>query len=367
MPDQRVIELFTRKMAGEATAAEIKELEQYLESSSNAEELKELMEEIWQSPAQQENADLFYRRHLENHASQFDWARPDAGKKGVLISPSFKWGLRIACVLAGLAIAGYLLFSPKKGGVEKRVHPSEIAAGKGVRKTVHLPDGTTVWLNADSRLVYDEHMKEETVRSVSLMGEAFFDVAHDKDRPFIIHTSQISIRVLGTSFNVKAYPNESRCEATLLNGSIELSINNRPQQKIILRPSEKFALVERGVDSIKDNGGKSVNTALPAADKPTDLTLSIESIRPIAIDHHSYLKETSWKDNRLVFDSETFKELKAKLERWYNVRIDIEGERINNYHFTGIFTTETIDQVLTAMKLIKPFNYKMNNNEIIIY
>jgi ferric-dicitrate binding protein FerR (iron transport regulator) len=340
MPDKRVIELFTRKMAGEATAAEIKELEQYLETSANAQDIKELMEEIWQSPSQAENADIFYRRHMEDHAAEFDWAGEAPGKKVVRFSSPLRSSLRIACVLAGLTMAGYLLFSLANRDGEKSVSSSEIIAGKGVRKTIHLPDGTTVWLNADSRLVYDHHMKERETRTVSLTGEAFFDVAPDKDRPFIIHTSQISVRVLGTSFNVNAYPNGGRCEATLLSGSIELSVNNRPQQKIILKPSEKFELVEGG---------------------------AIESIKPIAIGNQNYLKETSWKDNRLVFDSESFSQLKTRLERWYNVNIEIRGERVNNYRFTGIFTTETIDQALAAMKLIKPFNYKINNHEIIIY
>jgi ferric-dicitrate binding protein FerR (iron transport regulator) len=342
MPDKRVIELLTRKMAGEATAAEIKELEQYLGTSANAQDIKEIIEDIWQSPSQEENADIFYKRHMEEHSAEFGWAGPAPGKRISLSSSPLKFYLRIAGVLAGLTVAGYLMFRLTNPNIPKKARPSEITAAKGVRKMIHLPDGTTVWLNADSRLVYDLHMHEQESRTVSLTGEAFFDVAPDKDRPFIIQTSQISIRVLGTSFNVNAYPNSGRCETTLLSGAIELSINNRPQQKIILKPSEKFALLEGGAARIKD-------------------------IKPIAIDNHNYLRETSWKDNRLVFDSETFDQLKTRLERWYNVNIEIQGEKISNYRFTGIFTTETIDQALTAMKLIKPFNYKINNHEIIIY
>jgi len=341
MDEGRIIELLTRKMAGEATAAEIKELEEYLGSSANAQDLRQIMEEVWQSSPQEEPTDAFYKRHMEDHAAAFDWAA----------KPSFKFFFRVACVLAGLTVTGYLLFSLMHRShrtEEKKTRPAEIAAEKGVRKMIHLPDGSTVWLNADSRLVYDEHMDLRDTRTVSLIGEAFFDVVPDKDRPFIIRTSQISIRVLGTSFNVNAYPNGDRCEATLLSGSIELSINRRPQQKIILKPSEKFA-------------------TLSSKNEPEDLTLSIESIKPVAIGNHNYLRETSWKDNRLVFDAETFQQLRTRLERWYNVNIEIQGDMINNYRFTGIFTTETIDQALTAMKLIKPFNYKINNHDIIIY
>jgi len=340
MPEKRVIELLTRKIAGEATAAEINELEAYLAASANAQDLKEIMEEIWQSPSQEGNADILYRRHMEDHADAFDWATSVPGNRGAPPPSPFKFFLRVACVLAGLTIVGYFILGLTHRAGEKGASPSEITAAKGVRKVIHLPDGTTVWLNADSRLVYDQHMNVRETRTVKLTGEAFFDVAPDKDRPFIIHTSQISVRVLGTSFNVNAYPNGGRCETTLLSGSIELSVNNRPQQKIILKPSEKFALVDGG---------------------------AIENIKPIAIGNHNYLKETSWKDNRLVFDSETFHQLKTRLERWYNVHIEIQGEKIANYRFTGIFTTETIDQALTAMKLIKPFNYNINNHEIIIY
>jgi len=343
MPDQRVIELITRKMAGEATAAELRELEEYLATSANAQDLRQVMEEIWQTTPRQEHTDAFYRRHMEKHAAEFDWTGPDTAKKVSRPSSSFKFFLRVACVLVGLTLTGYFIFHETNGQHGIKVRPAEIIAEKGTRKMMHLPDGTTVWLNADSRLVYDDHMAQQATRTVNLTGEAFFDVAPDKDRPFVIHTSRISIRVLGTSFNVSAYPTGGRCEATLLSGSIELSVNHRPQQKIILKPSEKFALAEDSVAGVKDN------------------------IIPISIGNHNYLKETSWKDNRLVFDSETFSELKTRLERWYNVDIKIQGERVSNYRFTGIFTTETIDQALTAMKLIKPFNYKINNHEIIIY
>src|SRR5690606_31670859 len=128
----------------------------------------------------------------------------------------------------------------------------EIVAERGVRKQLVLPDGTKVWLNADSRLVYDGLLEGDT-REVRLEGEAYFDVTRNVNRPFIITTDKISIRVLGTTFNVKAYPDDARTEATLISGEIELSVNDRPREKILMQPNEKVAVVDH--PQAGDSGG----------------------------------------------------------------------------------------------------------------
>ena len=112
---------------------------------------------------------------------------------------------------------------------------------QGSRTHLTLPDGTMVWLNAGSRLSYGKNYNTAT-REVNLTGEAFFDVAHNTQKPFLIHTARIDVQVLGTSFNVKSYPTDRTTEATLIRGSIEVSIKDRPSEKIILRPDEKLVV-----------------------------------------------------------------------------------------------------------------------------
>src|SRR5690606_10988350 len=150
------------------------------------------------------------------------------------------------------------LFSGKDNAIVNRI---EIMTQKGVRKQLILPDGTEVWLNADSKLSYDNSMNDSDIRSVNLEGEAFFDVVKDVHRPFYIVTKEISIKVLGTAFNVKAYPEENKTETSLLRGSIELVVNERPKEKFMLKPNEKLAVtknklieeVEGGTSNLASN------------------------------------------------------------------------------------------------------------------
>jgi ferric-dicitrate binding protein FerR (iron transport regulator) len=109
----------------------------------------------------------------------------------------------------------------------------------------------------------------------------------------------------------------------------------------------------------------SVSGALPA-DSLEQRHLSIQSIKPVEIHSQQYIEETSWLDNKLVFKNETFEELAPRLERWFNVSIHVNNGGMNTSHFTGIFQNESLDQALRAMQLIKPFKYKISNDEVII-
>ena len=116
-----------------------------------------------------------------------------------------------------------------------------------------LPDGSTVWLNAGSRLTYDS-LYGTTLREVTLSGEAYFDVVKNPKKPFIIHTGKINIRVLGTVFNVKSYPEEQTIETSLIKGSIEVSFPSQPSKKIILKPNQKLI-----IDKTETNASKNTN------------------------------------------------------------------------------------------------------------
>jgi ferric-dicitrate binding protein FerR (iron transport regulator) len=160
---------------------------------------------------------------------------------------------------------------------------------------------------------------------------------------------------LGTAFNVKAYPTDSITETALIRGSIELTVTDNQHQKILLKAGEKLLLADKNTNS-KD-------TPLPAA-IAEKRKLSIENIKPVEIESQEYIEETSWITDKLIFKNESFRELVPKLERWYNVKIHIGNSAINDYHFTGIFQNETIEQALKAMQLIRPFKFKINNDEI---
>jgi ferric-dicitrate binding protein FerR (iron transport regulator) len=235
-------------------------------------------------------------------------------------------------------------------------------ADLGSRRSLLLPDGTHVWLNAGSRIHYDSDMLQKDARIITLSGEAFFDVARDKDRPFIIHTSKIAIRVLGTAFNVKAYPQDRVTETTLMGGSIELTINSKPYQKIILKPKEKFALIDETRDSLRT---QPVRPATAVRSNPEKLV--VQDVVPVEVEDKEYVKEVAWIDDNFVFQNETLEELAPKMERWFNVHIHVDNARVGNLHYSGIFHKETIDQALTALQLIRPFNFKITDNHVFIH
>ena len=229
---------------------------------------------------------------------------------------------------------------------------NEVVARPGARSYLLLPDGSKVWLNSESRIEYKGNFND-SIREVSLEGEAFFDVVKDKSRPFIVHTSDIDIRVLGTAFNVKSYPREKIIETTLIHGLIEVTNKREPTSpKVILRPHEKL------VFSKEEQAAAPDDAPAKAVHMPYAVTALPRNINDTAV------KETSWIYNKLVFDGESFREIAGKMERWYNVKIIFDNEKVARIPIHVTFREETIEEALKALQLIEPFTYRMKDHEI---
>lgn len=353
MDNSRLIELLARKWADEATPAELAELSVLMDKYPDAVYYEEFFMQLWHKsvPADLSEVEISYQAHKLKFYKDF------AQQETAVLTGK---GLAMdKYLLAGFVVCLLFFFGLFYVSSNQADHQdTQIVSGKGIRKKLKLPDGTLVWLNAASRLTFDSDINNKKVRIVHLEGEAFFDVAHAKDRPFIVYTDKATIKVLGTAFNIKAYPREKCSETTLLRGSIEFSVIGQPDQKIRLSPSEKIALNE---DRISLKGDQV------ALKKDKKVTLTIKHMNTVKIGQVDYIEETSWKDNRLVFNNETLEELKPKLERWFNVTIKINSDRASSYHFTGIFKNETIKQALTALQLIKPFTFEQSAHDVTIY
>jgi ferric-dicitrate binding protein FerR (iron transport regulator) len=204
MPENRLIELLTRKMAGEASDEELHELEEILSDHPDAIYTEDIFNQIWDSKVKEEDVNYFYKKHRKKYQDQFE--PTDSLETFVPRKSWFKkhrFAVAAVFTLFALTSSGYYIFSSTQKTTTTTSEYTNIVAGKGIRKAVTLPDGTKVWLNGDSKLSYDSKMNEEDTRTVSLSGEAFFDVAHDKEHPFIIRTDKVSIKVLGTCFQCK--------------------------------------------------------------------------------------------------------------------------------------------------------------------
>ncbi len=360
--------LFSKKVAKEASAAELEEFEKLILENPEWQYAIQNIEDLWATKSKEnlmEGEDAFMlllnrieeKYSTDNEDQEIPSITPAKRKQ--------KWYWAAASIIAIAGAIGLAVLYWKNGNdTLKYREVSEITTRLGSKSRVELPDGSVVWLNSGSKLTYDKNFGKD-IREVSLSGEGFFDVTRMKEKPFIIHTSSIDIKVLGTVFNVKAYPQDKRTETSLIRGRVEVTIRSRPNDKIILSPNEKLVvenneIVEPGKN---ESGLQKINS--PATDSMLPL-MSINKLRYGAED--SSLAETGWINNKLIFRDETFGDLAIQLERWYNVSIEIRDQGLQQKRLNGIFESETIEEALTELKemIPIPFSYERSGNKIII-
>jgi ferric-dicitrate binding protein FerR (iron transport regulator) len=225
----------------------------------------------------------------------------------------------------------------------------QITAPLGNVSKIILPDGTKVWLNAGSKIVYKTNYGNKC-RRIQLTGEAFFDVVKDSERPFIVNTAAMQIKVLGTAFNVRSYADDNVSETSLIRGTIELTPVSTPDHTIILKPSEKLTIPNKG---------------RPHGSNENNMLITISSLHTAKND--SLPAEAQWLENKLVFDNEYFDEVAKKMERWYSVSISFKKEQLKQKRFSAKFTKESLSTALDALKATSDFNFSIDNGKVIIY
>lgn len=235
-------------------------------------------------------------------------------------------------------------------GVE--THKLQNPAGSKPFKLV-LSDGTTVLLNSASSVTYTNRFVEKN-REIDLAGEAYFDVTENKEKPFVVHTGSMDVRVLGTAFNVKSYPNDVNANATLLRGSVEVTVKKRPDRKIVLKPNERIEISE----TAPANTAKSGRNDRPA--------LKISLTTPSLPEKNITTEDIPWTKNKLAFDYMELQEVVLMIERWYGVDIEIENKSLLTKRFSGVFENRPIADVLKALQLVGKFNYEIKDNQITI-
>ena len=351
----RFWQLLAKKLAGEATGDEIRELENIIKTNPDLSFSGQNVADIWQLKPQEnktetENAfaELTAKLNLENEETPDEFAEADHGFQK---RQPKKWiGVFSLAAIVGMTLSYFALFKKVNGDTQTaKSQKQEVTTRPGSRTRLDLPDGSIVWLNAGSKITYSQPFGENE-RTVGLTGEAYFDVVK-KDIPFIIHTNGASIRVLGTTFNVRSYPSEKKIETSLVKGRVEVILDKNPDNKYVLKPSQKLVLATEETKLKKGNREK---------ENPIAVLSNIHYI------DSSTIAETSWVENKLVFDDESFEEIARKMERWYGVTIRFKADKLKTERLTGIFEKETIYQALGALRESTPFNFTIKSNEIII-
>ncbi|MCW3467893.1 FecR family protein [Chitinophaga nivalis] len=346
-----------RKVANEATVAELEELELLLARFPEWQYAFTIVEEV---------TDVRVAKGFsgaeEQQLLQEGWDRISdfiAQPEKAVIKKMAPWKMMtgIAACIAILVTAYSLWQMPGK-----TTYRNEVITKNGSKTSLILPDGTSVVLNACSRLQYDANRFLSGKREVVLTGEAYFDVKQDPSHPFMIKAGQVNIRVLGTVFNVKAYTEDATVETTLLSGKVEVHFpeNTTARQRVVvLQPEQKLTIGNR----------------LPAQQQPTitnnNKTDQSYAITPVKINAAGQTDavnlETAWMSDRFEFDKITLEQLSHDLERWYNVTVKFRNDRYKKEVVTGAFRKQHLEEILQALQLMTGFHYEVNNSENVIY
>lgn len=239
--------------------------------------------------------------------------------------------LKVSAIVILTLVFNYLYQEYKSSKEVVAINTVSVPAGQ--RTNIILPDGSNVWLNARTTLQYPVTFNKKQ-RIVSLKGEAFFDIAKNQKIPFVVQTDKYDIEVLGTQFNVNAYPNRNIFETTLMKGRVRVSSQESPEQTIILSPGHK----------VYTTNGK----------------LKIDKVN----DFNPY----RWKEGLICFKNELFQTIMEKFEQYYDIRIIINNSDVLKYSYTGKFRqSDGIDYALRVLQRDIHFKYEKDYDEGIIY
>jgi len=235
-----------------------------------------------------------------------------------------------------LTYGGSSVASAEHGNPENLVY-NTLKVPYGKRFDVVLSDGTHVFLNSGTTLRYPVQFLKGFDRSVFLTGEAYFDVAKDKEHPFAVHANELDIKVLGTKFNVSHYPEDTNINTVLVEGSVELHTKGEDGE------SGEGTLLKPG---FKAEWRKAANN------------IAIENV-----DTQIY---TAWVQGKLVFRNTPFRKIRQALERKYNVTIKNKNKNLDKQLFDATFDIETIEEVLESFSKSYAIDYRIEDNEVII-
>ena len=316
--------LLIRLFSGEADLNEKKRIADWLDLSAENKKLYSDLREIWLSSGIETNADNY---DLESAILKFrDRINKDQNiqRKQINLDRFLKY----AAILALALLLPFSYYMGTRNNSDDSI--TTISCAYGDKSSIVLPDSSRVWLNSGSKLIFSSNFKNG--RKVSLEGEAFFDVSKDKNHPFQVKTADVQIEVLGTKFNLKAYPDEKLVSTTLVEGSVNIS---SLYGSALMKPDQKLVF---------DKGSKK---------------MVVQALTDTA-------PETEWKDGRFVFRNESLAELKPKLERWFDVDIVFGDEQVKNRRFTGVLGRESILEAVSYFDRSNYVSCSIQGNEIII-
>lgn len=321
------IELLHRLIAGTTTEEENRQLMEWFRQCASKEEFFMLFETAWK-----ESPDEMPRGVQERMYRRLSRELDEKKTKTILLRSRFSWKvwpqIAVACIIIVLGLVNYRMSDKQK---QLSTQNFMVLAEKGQRAFITLPDSTKVWLNSDTKISYpaDYGLKE---RNVTLVGEAYFEVAKNSDKRFIVEAKGMQVEALGTSFNVNAYQNDNKIIASLFSGSVRVSYD---RHVAILKPHEsvKVDLLNRSFSRYKD-----------------------ESMQNIAL----------WRKNEITFDGESLEEITHIMSRLYNTTICIEDESLKKVCYIGTIRNNNLENFIDIINLTTPVVYENKGDTVFL-
>lgn len=330
MLDKKRIERF---LAGEGTTDDRNYVIDCFSSVGEEKALRELSRSYWDSEKQGEQLS---RKEAVRLLDRIHHTMQLRENKSLQAKNPFKTYLhtlsRVAAVLFIPLLIAFFLFN-RSGRTTVEGSYSELFSPPGARTMFQLPDGSTGWLNSGSSLQFPVEFTGKT-REVQLTGEAYFDVESSPKRPFVVQAGNLKVKATGTVFNVRAYSSDPFSEVTLVEGSIDLShVKEGIQRNITTLEAGKVFLY----------GSNGLECSVKKAD---------------------VAKNTAWKDGKLLFRDDHFTKVVQKINRWYNVNVEIVDHELEDFTYVGTFQNETLDEVLKLLALTAPIEYTDQGRQI---
>ena len=325
MLEQNEIEKIGRYINEKADENDIAWVEDFFAHGRENQGLRAHLENDWVDILQNTGKDDVNLKQMLDRVHHLIRAKESEKKKTLVYRINHVYTKVAAILLLPLIVGGSLYFgylrSTSHTVADRQVY-SVIHAPMGSRVSFNLPDGSKGWLNGGSNLTYSLPFSEN--RKVALDGEAWFDVVHNEKQPFEISAGESKIKVLGTSFNVSAYKGEKFVEVVLLNGKVEF-INESQTGKVVLKPSEK-------------------------------LTLQDNRIRVNVVDPSKY---KGWTDGKLIFRGDNMAEVARRIERWYDVKVEMVDKDLELFTFRATFIDDSLEDVLKLLSMTSPIEYQI--------
>ncbi|MFT7037046.1 MAG: transmembrane sensor [Cyclobacteriaceae bacterium] len=325
-------EIIVDSLAGNISHSNIKKLEEWRNESPQNEQSFVLLKKAWET--KQGEPKYINYASLEQRIINEAYGKSTSKKIFSLgVSSFYKVAAAVAILLTS-AITLYMANKPEQVTNIEAVAIKYIdkTTPKGARVTFKLSDGTTVNLNANSKLIYSDKFDDDK-REVYLEGEGFFDVTENTEKPFIVTTGDIQTKVLGTTFNIKALSNSEFIEVALVTGSVSL-FNSKSNETLLLKPDEMGTYSKSNLTTVKSLYNKE--------------------------------RVLGWKDQLLTFSNTDFSEVVESLENWYGVSFVIKTKRKFRKGFTGKYKNKSLETVMKGLGFSYGFQFVISDKVVII-